>query len=60
MTGFFGQNFGWLVAHTSSLAAFLVLGLGGLLLAALVLYVWLRRGVWVPETRAPFSAGPAG
>ncbi len=44
LTGFFGQNFGWLVANTSSLEAFLVLGLGGLLLAALTLYIWLRRG----------------
>jgi magnesium transporter len=44
LTGFFGQNFGWLVANTNSLEAFLVLGLGGLLLAALTLYIWLRRG----------------
>ena len=57
MTGFFGQNFGWLVAHTSSLAApFLVLGLGGLLLAALVLYVWLRRDV----SARFLLEGPAG
>src|SRR6266516_2184698 len=34
LTGFFGQNFGWLVANTNSLEAFLVLVLGGLLLAA--------------------------
>jgi magnesium transporter len=44
LTGFFGQNFGWLVEHTDSLAAFLVLGVGGLLLAMLALYGWLRRG----------------
>jgi magnesium transporter len=44
LTGFFGQNFGWLVEHTDSLAAFLVLGLGGLLASLLALYLWLRRG----------------
>jgi magnesium transporter len=44
LTGFFGQNFGWLVEHTDSLAAFVVLGVGGLVLAAVALYVWLRRG----------------
>ena len=44
LTGFFGQNFAWLVEHTDSLVAFLVLGLAGQLLAILVLYTWLRRG----------------
>jgi magnesium transporter len=44
LTGFFGQNFGWLVEHTDSLAAFLVLGLGALLVSLLALYLWLRRG----------------
>jgi magnesium transporter len=44
LTGFFGQNFAWLVEHTDSLLAFLVLGLAGQLLAILVLYTWLRRG----------------
>jgi magnesium transporter len=44
LTGFFGQNFGWLVEHTDSLAEFLVLGLGGLVLAVATLYLWLRRG----------------
>jgi magnesium transporter len=43
LTGFFGQNFGWLVAHTDSFAEFLVLGVGGLLLAMIALYLWLRR-----------------
>ena len=44
LTGFFGQNFAWLVEHTDSLVAFLVLGLAGQLLAILVLFTWLRRG----------------
>jgi magnesium transporter len=44
LTGFFGQNFGWLVEHTGSLAAFLVFGVGGLVVATLALNTWLRRG----------------
>ena len=46
LTGFFGQNFGWLVGHVQvSLGAFLGLGVG-LELVAIVLLVWLfqRRG----------------
>jgi hypothetical protein len=31
-------------AHVDSLAWFMLLGLGGQLLALLVLYLWLRRG----------------
>jgi magnesium transporter len=43
VTGFFGQNFAWLVDHVDSLAAFLVLGIGGLLLPTILLYLWFRR-----------------
>jgi magnesium transporter len=43
ITGFFGQNFGWLVRHISSLTAFLVLGIGGLLVPCALLYAWFRR-----------------
>ncbi|HYZ81434.1 MAG TPA: magnesium transporter CorA family protein [Solirubrobacteraceae bacterium] len=43
ITGFFGQNFGWLVAHIDSFASFLVLGLGGTVLPALLIWGWLRR-----------------
>ena len=48
VTGFFGQNFGWLVDSTGSLRDFLILGLGGLLVptVALVVYFWRRRGDW--------------
>jgi magnesium transporter len=34
LTGFFGQNFGWLVDHTASFAAFLIYGVGGLALVS--------------------------
>jgi magnesium transporter len=43
LTGFFGQNFGWLVLHIRSLWAFLVFGVGGALLSVLLLYAWFRR-----------------
>ena len=42
ITGFFGQNFGWLVDHVSSFWAFAILGLGGLAVSAAGLYAWIR------------------
>ena len=43
VTGFFGQNFGWLVGHTDSLAEFIIYGIGGLALALALLFLWLRH-----------------
>lgn len=43
LTGFFGMNFGWLVAHIDSAWSFLVLGVGGAIVAALALLLWFRR-----------------
>src|SRR5215471_15610322 len=43
ITGFFGQNFGWLVRHIEGPGMFIVYGLGGLVLPLVLLYVWLRR-----------------
>ncbi len=43
ITGFFGQNFAWLVGHINSLAAFLIYGLGGLALPIVLLFWWLRH-----------------
>ena len=42
ITGFFGQNFAWLVGHINSLAAFLLYGLGGLVLPMVLLFWWLK------------------
>ena len=42
MTGFFGQNFGWLVQHIDSRTDFLIFGVG-----ALVGSTVLRRGAAV-------------
>jgi len=43
VTGFFGQNFSWLTGHITSLATFLIFGIGGLALPLLLLTLWLRR-----------------
>jgi magnesium transporter len=43
ITGFFGQNFGWLVRHVTSFGAFLALGVGGLFVPCLGLYLLFRR-----------------
>jgi magnesium transporter len=47
ITGFFGQNFGWLVAHIDSLPEFLLFGIGGLLLPGLLILALFRRGGYV-------------
>jgi magnesium transporter len=49
VTGFFGQNFGWLVSHIESRTDFLLLGVAGplALLGALSAYFWRRRGDWL-------------
>jgi magnesium transporter len=43
VTGFFGQNFGWLVDHIGAEWDFFVLGLGGLVVPCIALFVWFRR-----------------
>src|SRR5205809_426115 len=42
ITGFFGQNFSWLVRHIAGPAAFIVYGLGGLVVPLALLFWWLR------------------
>lgn len=42
VTGFFGQNFGWLVDHIDGFWTFIGFGIGGLLLPLVLLYMWLR------------------
>ena len=52
ITGFFGQNFAWLVRHISSDIAFLVYGVGGMLVPLALLFLWLRRNRAKPDTGA--------
>ena len=46
LTGFFGQNFGWLVRRLGGLPAFLAFGIGTELVAAAGLFMLFRRRGW--------------
>jgi magnesium transporter len=48
ITGFFGQNFEWLVSNVESRTDFLVFGIGGLIVptAVLVTVLWVKRRDW--------------
>ena len=43
VTGFFGQNFGWLVRNVDGPAEFVIYGIGGLLVPLVLLFTWLRK-----------------
>ncbi|HEY3881121.1 MAG TPA: magnesium and cobalt transport protein CorA [Trebonia sp.] len=53
VTGFFGQNFGWLVRSIDGWPEFVAYGIGGLVIPIILLFTWLRR------SRSPREAGPA-
>src|SRR5215831_19381582 len=57
ITGFFGQNFGWLVDHVKSFPAFLIFGVGGLLVPLVALITWMRLRMPHVDTRT--AAGQA-
>jgi magnesium transporter len=46
LTGFFGQNFGWMVGHISSWPLFVGLGIGSELLTVAFLVTFFRRRGW--------------
>jgi magnesium transporter len=48
VTGFFGQNFGWLVDRIDSRHAFYMLGVGGLIVPTVILLTlfWVKRHDW--------------
>jgi magnesium transporter len=46
VTGFFGQNFGWMVDHVGSWQAFVALGIGLQLLAIALLFAYFKRRRW--------------
>ena len=52
VTGFFGQNFGWLVGRMDTLSAFLFYGIGGLAVPLVLLFLWLRLRRPHPDTVA--------
>lgn len=43
LTGFFGQNFGWLLNHIRSGTTFLIFGVGGIVLSCVLLLLWFTR-----------------
>jgi magnesium transporter len=59
ITGFFGQNFAWLVQHISSYTAFMIYGLGGLIVPLALLFWWLRARMPHADTAAA-TGKPAG
>ena len=52
VTGFFGQNFAWLVGRIDTLPAFLFCGIGGLAVPLVLLFLWLRLRRPHPDTVA--------
>ncbi|MGH2999526.1 MAG: CorA family divalent cation transporter [Gaiellaceae bacterium] len=46
ITGFFGQNFDWMVGHIGSLPVFIGLGIGSELVAILALVAFFKRRGW--------------
>jgi magnesium transporter len=47
ITGFFGQNFGWLTGHVNTFADFLTLGVGAMVIPCAALFVWFRRSHYI-------------
>lgn len=43
VTGFYGQNFGWLVRHINTFGAFVGFGIGGILVPIVLLMSWFKR-----------------
>ena len=58
ITGFFGQNFGWMVDHISSFTAFLVLGIGGIVIPGAAIWLVAATG-GLPEQQRPVEFGAA-
>ncbi len=58
ITGFFGQNFGWLVKHIEGLPEFIFYGIGGLAVPMVLLFSWLRFRM--PKADASAAGEAAG
>ncbi|MDX6335313.1 MAG: magnesium transporter, partial [Streptosporangiaceae bacterium] len=58
VTGFFGQNFAWLVRHITGPAAFAAFGIGGLMVPLVLLFWWLRLRRRDPDISVAAEAGP--
>lgn len=58
VTGFFGQNFGWLVDHIGGPWQFLLFGVCGLFVPLIALRLWLRRKDSMPENPLGYTDRP--
>jgi len=52
LTGFFGQNLGWLISREGSLGSFLIFGIGTEVAAVVILLVLFKRRGWLGEPAA--------
>lgn len=59
LTGFFGQNFGWMVTRLSSLGVFLGVGVGLQILVVVGLVLLFRQRGWLTSTGTVPPAAPA-
>lgn len=59
LTGFFGQNFGWMVAHLTGLPMFLEAGIGLPILVVIGLVLVFRQRGWLTSTGTVPPAAPA-
>ena len=59
LTGFFGQNFGWMVSRITSLTVFLVLGIGLQVVVIAALLLMFRQRGWLSSTGTVPPATPA-
>jgi magnesium transporter len=59
LTGFFGQNFGWMIARITSLPAFWVIGIGAQVVVATALLIMFRRRGWLSSDGTVPAAVPA-
>jgi magnesium transporter len=50
ITGFFGQNFGWLVSHITTFGDFLIFGIGGVVVPLLIMALAFARAGYLGET----------
>jgi magnesium transporter len=55
VTGFFGQNFTWLVSHIDTFAAFLALGVGGVVVPVAIMLVLFRQAGYISARRGDTS-----
>ncbi len=57
VTGFFGQNFGWMVKQVDTLEAFLVFGVGASLTTVIGLVLWFRHSGYIGADAAGSADG---